>query len=258
MNNTFDYARFGKLFRKHTVENYKSYLMSAGVLCGCIILFYSYLFSVDKKGGSFEIQMIAFVVFYLAGGTIFTSTIFSDYGQSREAVAALTLPASHFEKFLIGWLYSFLIFTGIFLLCFYAIDIPFVNGSKLFSGEKKILDLFNEREVYYVFFIYAMLHAFAMYGAIFFKRLHFIKTVCLFFLFLLILTMFHHQLMKSLIAQEIHVQVPFEGFQVRENGNFFRIELDKDLNSYYATFLFIGLSLALWAGTYFQLKEKQL
>ena len=39
MNQTFNLNRFAALFKKHTVENYKTYLMSVGVLAGLLILF---------------------------------------------------------------------------------------------------------------------------------------------------------------------------------------------------------------------------
>lgn len=258
MSNTFNYARFGKLFRKHTVENFKNYLMSAAVLCGCMVLFFSFIFSVDNSRILVETQMISFVIFYLVGGTVFTSTIFSDYGKPRESVGALTLPASHFEKFLIGWLYSFLIFTLVFLVVFYAIDIPFVKAGKVEEINRKTLELFDDKQLYYVFFIYAILNAFSMFGAVFFRKLHFVKTACVFFLLLVILTVFHQQLMKGIIPHEIYVQQPFGGFQLKDDSDFFMIRLDKDVTARYTTFLFTGLSLVLWAGAYFQLKEKQI
>ena len=38
MNNTFNIGRFGRLLAKHTIEHYKSYLMSVLVLLGVMLL----------------------------------------------------------------------------------------------------------------------------------------------------------------------------------------------------------------------------
>ena len=258
MNNTFNDLRFGKLFRKHTIENYRKYLMSLGVLGGSLVLFYSFMITIGgNKSIALETQMIAFFFFYIGGGVIFTSSIFSDPGNPRESIAALILPASHFEKFLVAWLYSFLIYSGIFLLLFYAIDFSFVHAST--QKNKALLDIFDKEKEYYIIFpIYAVLHAFALYGAVFFKKMHFIKTACLFFLLLVITTVFHKQLVQLLIPKSLYVGQPLGGLQLLDGDNYFLISLEQETKKFYAIVLFAGCTLTLWAGAYFQLKEKQI
>lgn len=46
MNKTFNINRFGRLFKKHSKEHYRNYLMSVGVLVGVMLL-----------GGSFLVYM---------------------------------------------------------------------------------------------------------------------------------------------------------------------------------------------------------
>src|SRR5665213_2760957 len=110
MNNTFNLTRFGRLFVKHTVEHYKSYLMSLAVLMGVMLLgdgFITYLIPGDFMDAG--MQSALFMSVLLLAGTIFASTIFADLGDNKKAMASLTLPASHFEKYLVAWLYSVII-----------------------------------------------------------------------------------------------------------------------------------------------------
>src|ERR1022692_150129 len=104
MNNTFNIRRFRRLFVKHTVEHYKSYLMSLTVLMGVMILGGSFLIYMIEAPIDKGFQSAIFAMILLLAGTIFTSTIFADLGDTKKAVASLTLPASHFEKYLVAWL----------------------------------------------------------------------------------------------------------------------------------------------------------
>src|ERR1700743_2754531 len=100
MNNTFDLNRFLLLFKKHTLEHAKIYLLSFIVLMGLVFLvlgFDSYTNGglLDKKA-----QQISFIFIMLIGGSIFTSMSFIELGDKKKAIPFLTLPASHFEKYL--------------------------------------------------------------------------------------------------------------------------------------------------------------
>ncbi|MGZ3778849.1 MAG: hypothetical protein ACXVAZ_14400, partial [Mucilaginibacter sp.] len=116
MNDIFDPTRFSRLFIKHTVEHYKNYLMSLGVLIGVLSLgigFFTYINNDEPM--SMPIQTGAFAIVLLLAGTMFTSTIFADMGDKKKSISALSLPASHFEKYLVAWIYSFVLFQVVFL-----------------------------------------------------------------------------------------------------------------------------------------------
>jgi hypothetical protein len=260
MNNTFNYARFGKLFRKHTVENYKGYLMSGIVLLGIITMLYTYLFIVQGSMIDYKERAVLFMFLYLFGGTIFTSTVFAEYGKKEKSIVALTLPASSFEKFLVSWLYSFLIFTGIFLLCFYVIDIFFLNASKLPKQEKEMLNLFSDEDkFYFIFYAYTLLHAIVLYGAIFFNRLHFVKTACAFFALLILLIFTNIHLIKSFIQEEhFNAVIPFTSVVFFRAGFQHMSVVSVEDSSVYYYILFMVIPIILWLASYFQLKNKQI
>src|SRR5688572_12726562 len=118
MNQTFNLKRFSLLFIKHTTDNYKTYLMAFSVLLGVLFLsmgFVAYM----SKDLSVRTQIPFFIFVFLIAGSIFTSIIFSDFGNKKKAIAILTLPVSNFEKYLIGWIYSFIIFQFLYIPAFY-------------------------------------------------------------------------------------------------------------------------------------------
>src|SRR5262249_36558983 len=126
MRDFFSFSRFRRLFIKHTAEHYRTYLMSIAVLAGVLLLGGSFVFYVIPEPPDPGFQEAVFVLLMVFGGTLFTSTIFSDYGDKRKAIPALTLPATAFEKFLVGWLYSYpiflLVYVGVFYLALYGLS----------------------------------------------------------------------------------------------------------------------------------------
>src|SRR5664279_4326257 len=119
MKKTFSIKRFSRLFKKHTKEHYKNYLMSLTVLVGVMILGGGFLVYMAEVQLDKNLQTFFFFSIMLLTGTIFTSSVFADLGEKKKATVWLTLPASHFEKYLIAWLYSFLFFIIVYLLVFY-------------------------------------------------------------------------------------------------------------------------------------------
>jgi hypothetical protein len=104
MINTFNFGRFFRLFNKHTREQYKAYLMSTAVLAGILIIMLGTLAYSNNGYLNLKAQAVYFDFFLLAAGTIFTSTVFAELGDEKKTIPALTLPVSHFERFLVGYI----------------------------------------------------------------------------------------------------------------------------------------------------------
>ena len=85
-----------------------------------------------------------FEAFLLLAGTMFTSTIFAGYGDKKKAVAALTLPASHFEKYLVAWLYSFLIFAIVYSAGFFLIASLAINIKQFPGHPPELINIFKD------------------------------------------------------------------------------------------------------------------
>ncbi|WP_342329101.1 hypothetical protein [Pedobacter sp. FW305-3-2-15-E-R2A2] len=258
MNNTFSFRRFSLLFSKHTTEYYKTYLLSVAVLLGLLAAILG--FSSYVSGGPIheKAQLAIFWVFLLSAGSIFTSMVFSDFGDKRKSISMLTLPVSHFEKYLVAWLYSFVIFQLIFLVSFYAVDyLVLLIGNSGESQGLKIMNVFSAEEDYkLVFLFYAILHSLAFLGAIFFEKIHFIKTAFVVLLLCLLAVLVNQPIADALFDVKLEKVVPFVSIGIQEGGHYYQISPLPSIEP-----VMFGLSLAciglLWIGAYFKLKEKE-
>jgi hypothetical protein len=257
MNNFFSLNRFCRLFVKHTAEHYRIYLMSVAVLTGVIILGGAFLFFVIPDPPDSGFQTATFIILLLIAGTIFTSTVFADFGDKNKTIPALTLPATAFEKFLVGWLYSYAIFlvtyTAVFYLALFGLSISRHWGP---NQHFAIFSLYQD-EMLVIFIIYSVLHAFAIFGAIFFKNLHFIKTGFAFFIGYGILLIFNTVFLKLLTGLEvIKLAMPFGYLNFDIGTKYYSIAADGPESPWILITLII-VTLLVWTAAYYRLKEKQ-
>jgi len=256
MNKIFHARRFGRLFLKHTSERYKSYLMSLVVLIGVMLLGGSFLVYMASLPLDISVQTGFFLIILLLAGTIFTSTIFADLGDKKKAGVWLLLPASHFEKFLVAWIWSFVIFIVVYTISFYGATL-FALNLKHFQGHPlQILNIFDDNLVE-MYVVYAFLHGVAICGAVYFEKLHFIKTAFVFFISLGILIITNKVLMGALLGREVEAAPPFSGIRFVEDGHFADVMLATKLQDHYLAILIALLALIFWIAAYYRVKEKQ-
>lgn len=256
MQNTFNFNRFSLLFKKHTAGNYKTYLMSTAVLAGMLLIFIGFSAYGTRRELSHNAQFVIFMNVYFLAGTIFTSTIFAELGDQKRAISALMLPVSHMEKYFVAWLYSLLIFPIIYIVCFYGIA-GLVIEIKNSNSETKssLLNVFNKEEKMWVVFpAYIFFHSICFLGAIFFKKLHFIKTVSVLFAAMIILYLINQPLLKIILGHDVAQSMPFT--YTRIENVYARIE-STALGSTITGVMMITTVLLLWVSAYFKLKEKE-
>ncbi|MDB5262542.1 MAG: hypothetical protein JWQ14_1823 [Adhaeribacter sp.] len=258
MQNHFSLSRFGRLFRKHTAEYFKAYSMSLVVLLGALSLFLGFAAYTTHALIAPQQQAVLYFIGLLAAGTIFTSNVFINLSDKKTAIAALTLPASHLEKFLLAWLYSFVIFFIIYTLAFYLIDAIVINIDNS-RGQPRVLFniLNNEDEVNKIFFVYIFLHAVAIWGAVYFQKMHFIKTAFTLFLAIAAFALFNFVFMGALIGKDIQMAMPFGAMVVNEKADQYLHISSWDTHQRIIILTFILMAVALWLSSYMRLKEKQ-
>lgn len=257
MNNFFSFQRFCSLFVKHTTEHYRIYLMSIAVLAGVILLGGAFLFFVIPEPPDPGLQTAIFVILMLVAGTIFTSTVFSDFGEKNKAMAALTLPATAFEKLLVGWVYSYPVFLLIYSSVFYLGLIGLGSAKHWGPNQHFILFSIPQSGFYTVLTIYTLLHAIALFGAIFFNKLHFIKTGFAFFIGYVLMVIFNTLLLKILIGLDvIKAAIPF-GYLNFSVGNKYYSIVAKAIPSQAILIVLFVSAVLIWVSAYFRLKEKQ-
>ncbi|MBS1915732.1 MAG: hypothetical protein JST87_05605 [Bacteroidetes bacterium] len=255
MNELFNGRRFMKLFIKHTADHYKNYIMSLLVLAGVMIVggsFFAYMFPWSIDLG---FQQAMFGALLLLAGTIFTSTIFSDLGEKRKSIPMLTLPATPLEKFLVGWVYSYLLFIILFTAIFYIVLSVLLNVQSWHHYNMEILPLFQEKN-FIVLLIFSLLHAFTIYGAILFEKWHFIKTGFIFFIFFIVIVFLNSILLKGLLGAEIFPAIPFTRVGVGVRGASYQVIVDAN-KSAWVIIIIVMITFLFWAAAYFRLKEKQ-
>jgi hypothetical protein len=255
MSNVFKSSRFGKLFIKHTAEHYKGYLMSLTVLIGVMVLgggFMLYMINAPIDKG---FQTAVFIIILMLAGTIFTSTVFADIADKKKAIASLTLPASHFEKFLVGWIYSFLIFCIVYTVSFYLVILVLVH-IKHFPGQTpEILNVF-EYPVYQMYLLYAFLHGIAFYGALFFEKLNFIKTAFAFFISVAIIILMNKMVLGVLLGRDVMASPPFGNARFADGNKVADINVTLMWEPMMLSLLTM-LAIIFWVAAYYRLKEKQ-
>ncbi|MGZ3763877.1 MAG: hypothetical protein ACXVA2_04395, partial [Mucilaginibacter sp.] len=202
-----------------------------------------------------NLQLSIFGIVLVLAGTMFTSNIFADIGDKNKSVSALTLPASHFEKYLLGWLYSFVLFQLVYLAIYPPI-IALILNTRHWSVRFEVFNIFHERAAGWVLLLYAFLNSVAMCGAIFFKKLHFIKTAFIFFIGLMFLSLVNKSVVEVMLGKNIISAVPFAYVNFPEGHNYFSISPSNNLDVFFVC-LTLTLSFILWTAAYFSLTEKQ-
>ena len=182
MNEVFSFRRFRRLFVKHTIEHYRTYLMSVAVLAGVLLLGGSFLFYMMSDPPDPGFQTAMFGMLLLLAGTLFTSTVFSDFGDKNKAIPALTLPATTLEKFLVGWLYSYPIFLVVYTAAFYLAVLGLSSSKHWGAGQHFYMLNLRQPGIDILFLVYSVLHGVSLFGAISFRKQHFIKTGFAFFI----------------------------------------------------------------------------
>ncbi|WP_316817337.1 hypothetical protein [Pedobacter nyackensis] len=257
MNNIFNMQRFLWLFSKHTKENYKSYLMYTGLFVAILSVALGW---VAYFGGlrNNEMQEVFFAFSLTFSGALFASLTFSNLGDKSNAISVLTLPVSTFERFLVAWIYSFVIFQIVFVVSFYAVDITVLNISNRYSTvPTKLLDITSEEtKLYIVFLFFWFLHSVAFLGSIFFKKQHFTGTALVFFLALIILIVINQGLVALIIGDQVSVKLPFSHLFVQEGNSSYYIDTHTSM-PFVLTLMLSVSAVCLWTAAYFKLKEKQ-
>ncbi len=258
MNNHFDFKRFRLLFNKHTSEHFGAYSMAVLALFGVMLSCVLFLSINQNSLVSSRAQRDIFLLFLWVSGSMFTSNVFADLGNKKKASATLMLPSSHFEKFLVNWIYSYLIFQIVYVGVFYLV--MFIASSLVhFQGKVfEIYDLGSDlKATSWIFLFYMVFHAITFMGSIYFEKLHFVKTALVFSGILMLIILFNEQVLELILKRDVAAPLPFFRVVVVENNETFRLDIRKT-QKLFLMFVPVVMAGILWTATYFRLKEKEI
>ena len=250
-------TRFGRLLRKHTAEHLRSYLMGAAVLAGGIAVVLGGLTYIGGRPLSPVVQLTMFYFGLLAAGTMFTAGVFAALGDPRRAAPALLLPTSHLEKYLVVWLYSLPVFLLVYVPVFLAVDALTLQLAP--AGSSRVMFDFAAapRELGRALLSYALLHAATLGCALYFERLHIVKTAFVLLGGVGALALLNFQVLKRVLTPDIAPALPFDDVGVGVGKQYFNLVLPGGQGELLAL-LALALAGLLWLGAYARLTEKQL
>src|ERR1035438_3628250 len=97
MDNTFNIKRFGRLLKKTLLERPMQMIGFPGMILTVVLI----LYVVIKALSGFDMaQRISFFAGLVSGSFFLASFVFGYFSSNASGSSFLTLPASHFEKWL--------------------------------------------------------------------------------------------------------------------------------------------------------------
>jgi hypothetical protein len=254
MNTSFSINRFRNLFKKFTVEHLKTYLLSIAVMTGVLVFFTGYLTFIHPL--QVQDQRDIFLFPFVGFGFIFSSSMFADAGDKKKAMSMLSLPATHFEKFAVKWVYSYLVFQVLYIALFYGVVALLLNIGPHEAKETRLINIFKEPDAGEIFLGYAVIHAFSLWGSIFFTKLQFVKTGVVVFVCFLGSSMLNSSFMGSILGIKHANALPFPYLGFVEDNEYYSVEAGRNSHIQYIILMYM-ITFIFWAAAYYRLKEKQ-
>ena len=263
MNNTFNAIRFSQLCKKTILERPVQIFGFTGLLLALSLI----LYVISKQLAGFSLAQNLTFIWGLAGGGCFLgSFVFGYFSSNASGSSYLTLPASHFEKWLCGVIITGIFYPAVFMLFYRLIDLYFVwsyhnsldPASPFYKQQYERVYLFSftgriAPKAYPLFLFVTS----AMYtGSLYFNKAAFIKTaivVCALCIGIFGLNWFIAQIFFGTITDAglfDHVSV----LAGKEEGF---IELPGKASSFFQYSLDYVIPLLLWAVAYIRLREKE-
>ncbi len=263
MNSTFNVTRFGKLLKKTLLER----PMHTYGFTGLVLVVVLILYAVLKTLSGFDMaQRLTFFLGITAGSFFLASFVFGYFSSNASGSSFLTLPASHFEKWLCAVLITGVLYPLIFLIFYRIIDSSFVaiyhnsldTASPFYKQRYERVYDFDlngiiARNIYIMFFIYtgAML-----LGSLYFNKAAVIKValvLCAIFIF----TFGLNWLMAIGLFGSIEDAAPFNHVAIRAGKDIGSIELPTQVGKIFMYAIIYAFPTILWVLSFTRLREKE-
>lgn len=263
MNDTFSAKRFALLLKKTLLERPSQMFGFIGLILAVTFILYFILKSLTSFDAA---QNITFIWGFAGGGCILASFVFGYFSSNANGSSYLTLPASHFEKWLCGMLIAMVFYPIIFLLVFRMIDSGFVTLFHKSLDPESPLYLEQYRSVYLFSFtgrlalkvdpIFLIFTSIAMLGSLYFNKVAFIKTALVFFgvcftIFIL------NWLFAKILFGNIDNAFPLRDVGVLVGKEMGSVDLPEKSFAYTNTILNYLMPIIFYALAYLRLREKE-
>lgn len=243
-SSTFNPRRQYLLVRRQWALFQQSWLIAAAVvLLGLLIVYGIHAYANNSTGLVEQLQGLYLFAFVL-GGFIFTSQIFKELHAPNQSYAFLTLPSSTLEKLTAAWLIT----SPLYILAYSLLTFMLYLVSVIIAGDGFPISYFFNKLFGGTIIFYLIFQTIFLWGACYFRKNNFLKTLLTLIIFFIGLGMF-----GALLAWGIF-------FNEGPGGAFLGSESQSSLMPAYETLtqvFFWVLGPYMLVVTYFTLKERQ-
>lgn len=268
MYDFFHLPRFLRLMKKTLLERPFQFFGFTGAMLAILFIYYSIYHLPANQW--YEIQKMTILLGLTGGGTVLASFVFGYFTVNATGISYLTLPASHFEKWLCAVLITLVLYPLLFLVFFKCMDTAFVDSfhRHLDPGRKDYQEIYQRVQRYsltdpyakknYVYFVnYA---GAMMLGSLYFDKLGLIKSGLLIGGVFLSVYLLNLCIAKMIIGGVTNA-FPFDGVDVLVSGKGWATTRELRVPPAAMQWLDIFsegiLPVFLWATAYVRLTEKQ-
>jgi hypothetical protein len=263
MNDTFNFTRFGWLFRKTLFER-PIQLIGVIVLTMVASLL---IYAIAKIFMGYEAaQNLTFMVGLIGGGSILASFVFGYFSTYPSGTSFLTLPASQFEKWLSAVIITGVIFPALYLGFYRILDVAFVNAyhnsldvkgpfyKELYDAVFIFpLDGFVAQKTYLAFVNFA---GAMLVGSLYFNKLSFIKVALIICGLFIGGQLLNYAMAKS-IFDNLDRSLPYYCVFIPVNGQFGKVLLPETASKAVDLASFFIVPAILWIVSFIRLREKE-
>jgi hypothetical protein len=267
MQNSFSFSRLGKLINKQFHENSRLYLYSILAIIGLMSLIFT--FWIGVAGGPYYNEMATYII-YLVGlfitGTIFASMTFNMLGSRDKGMYWLAVPATHLEKLVCQVLFTTVLFTIVYTVCFLLVKTIAISFLKEYVSSHPgttyvAMEGFDEEFTKMIkYFMYAFFSFQTLYllGSVYFRRYAFIITSAVTALIFFAFGFYISTLQDNLLDGAAWNMVTAIKWQEDIKDGYWLYSVSPGIQEallYVIKFAWVPL---FWTVTWFRLKEKEL
>ncbi|REA57664.1 hypothetical protein DSL64_23285 [Dyadobacter luteus] len=260
MNQTFDLQRFWLFLKLDWAEKGRKYLLTGGLL---LVIMMTLMLPIILTNSFSQILMLlhalALFMVVMFGGSLYTSTVFTQYGTTDTATASLMVPASQLEKFLVPLLLNLIFIIPVTFLFsklhFWFIGIA--NSSQ--TGSSRYSSIPYDVLRYFIY-LHMIIQGCVFLGSIYFRKLSYVKTAVLLFFIAITFTAVHIiYIYKVTDSPAQVVSFPFSAWKLwySPSGKHYYLAHSESEQALLYTFPILFL-LTTWYISFVRLKEKEI
>lgn len=268
MTANFSLKRTFQLISKQWTENRRMFLMSVLALLGLLGIVFAFWAGVTGSQYSEESLYIIGLFGLFITGSIFASTAFNMLGSKDRGIYWISFPASHLEKFLATWFFNFIVFSLVYVACFFLLKAMAEMYVQMLISKEPLRYSYKQMNwsdmnglgavlPNFISTFFAVQAAFLL-GSVAFKRFSFIITIVVIavflFLFIYYVSKIAHTALQGYNWNLFSLRDPY----VQGEVAYKEYTLSPVIRESILFFLKYLVAPFLWLITWFKLKEKQI